>query len=76
MRLALLVLVLIGCSAPAFNSPGEKSTYVQCVRSSPIMGWGGGWGVTVVIDATKEGGTFDVSPDCSISATMNQKPAK
>ena len=77
----LVVLVTIaasGCAAslPA-NSPKEHSTTVQCARSAPIMGWGGGTVFAVTIDSTSEGGTFETTADCGgIKATMNAKAPK
>ena len=77
--IALLVLLsLPGCAAqlPA-NNPKEHSSYVQCARSAPIMGWGGGTVFTVVIDETKEGGTFKMTADCGgIEAVMNPRLPK
>ncbi len=81
MKHAILIALLAGltgCAAslPA-NNPKEHSSYVQCARSAPIMGWGGGTVFTVVIDETKEGGTFKMTADCGgIEATMNPRLPK
>lgn len=80
MKLAslLLLALLTACAAQLPpNNPREHSSYVQCARSAPIMGWGGGTVFTVVLDETKEGGTFKMTADCGgIEATMNQRAAK
>lgn len=82
MKHSLLLLsclaALAGCAAQLPpNSPKEHSSYVQCARAAPIMGWGGGTVWVVSLDETKEGGTFEMIADCGgIKATMNQRPAK
>lgn len=74
----LVAVALAGCAASLPpNNPKEHSTTVQCARSAPIAGWGGGTVFSVTIDSTVEGGTFKTTADCGgIEATMNAKAPK
>ena len=74
----LSLAYLAGCAASLPpNSPKEHSTTVQCARSAPIMGWGGGTVFAVTIDSTSQGGTFKTTADCGgIDATMYPQAPK
>lgn len=79
LPLAILAAVALSACAASLppNNPKEHSTTVQCARSAPIMGWGGGTIFAVTIDSTSEGGTFKTTADCGgIEATMNAKAPK
>lgn len=82
MKFALILVAVAALSACAAslppNNPKEHSTTVQCARSAPIMGWGGGTIFAVTIDSTSEGGSFKTTADCGgIEAIMLPKvPAK
>lgn len=79
LSLAILAAVALSACAASLppNNPKEHSTTVQCARSAPIMGWGGGTIFAVTIDSTSEGGTFKTTADCGgIEATMNAKAPK
>jgi len=77
MKSLIFLLLLTGCGASLPpNSPKEHSSYIQCARSSPIAGWGGGTVWIISLDSTKEGGSFEMAGDCGgVKAVMNQKAA-
>lgn len=76
LPLAILAAVALSACAASLppNNPKEHSTTVQCARSAPIMGWGGGTVWSASLDDTKEGGTFEMIGECGgFKTTQNQK---